>query len=639
MMASLIGFLSGTVAWVLRASWQASLLALLVVAAQWILRGRLTARARCLLWGVVMLRLIAPPLPQARWTLFASLPQRHIAQAAVRKTNPVSIIPQRSEQPVISLPSAEMVPTLISRTVPGAARSARPKLAMLALMVWIIGVVLLGIRILLSSIRLVRSVRRCRPLNDPEVEFLVRDCAVTAGLRHAPPLLAAPHLSGPAITGFFSPRLLLPPELPANFSRAELRLMLLHEFAHLRRRDLQLSWLVSLLAAMHWFNPLLRWALDRLRADCELACDEFVLQLTSPAAPDGQRQTYGHALLRLAERLTQRPHFAAPTALGQIGILEAPRQLHRRIVMIAQFNPASRTFSRTWPVLVAGALLLCGGVLLADAADPSRPKTAVEPGNTVPTPAAVNTWKVNESAAATPRTEPAAPTAGDTFESLAVAGAQLRVRVAEVNLKSKKADFQRIKSIHGQAGVSDAEYEKASTELELAELNLQQEQVNLRIAQLAEKNKVAVPMVGGAAAASANPFEQARAKAAFLRSVNNMKQILIGIQMYAGDHDGKLPQTLREDLKPYLAGQVDALFTNPRAPQMNGTVKMKDDYVYVRPAEKLSDLKDTTTTILLYEAVDAPLDGDGVAVGYADGHVEKRQNLDELKTKAGGKKP
>lgn len=55
------------------------------------------------------------------------------------------------------------------------------------------------------------------------------------------------------------------------------------------------------LRAIHWFNPLLIRAFNLLRADCEMACDEFVLERSSPAARERERHTYGHVLLRLAE--------------------------------------------------------------------------------------------------------------------------------------------------------------------------------------------------------------------------------------------------------------------------------------------------------------------------------------------------
>ena len=390
-------WLSGTFAWVLRTTWQAALLAILVLAAMWLLRQRLTARMRCLMWGIVVLRLLMPPLPQTRWTLFHGVSLVQSSKATVRDIIHVAErqpsqnrTPERESIVIARIADAPLpipAPVAQMRVTP-AVRWSWPGFGTVLLSVWLTGVALFGIRLILASVRLVRLVRRCPVLNDPAIESLAADCAVKAGLPYAPVLLRADHLSGPAVTGLFSPRLLLPRDLLATFSAAELRLMLLHEFAHLRRRDLHLSWLLGVLQAVHWFNPPLRWVFNHLRADCELACDEFVLRLAASNSPDEQGRTYGHALLRLAEKFTQSHPAVSSQSVGQIGILDGPHNLQRRIVMITQFNPASRTLSRTWPVVFVGGLLICSGVLLADAVEPSKPKGAVEAGKVVPPPAA-----------------------------------------------------------------------------------------------------------------------------------------------------------------------------------------------------------------------------------------------------------
>src|SRR5438094_465606 len=66
-------WLTGAFGWLLRATWQAAVLALLVAAAQWLLGRRLSARARCLLWSVVVVRLLLPPLPGWRPAIFPML--------------------------------------------------------------------------------------------------------------------------------------------------------------------------------------------------------------------------------------------------------------------------------------------------------------------------------------------------------------------------------------------------------------------------------------------------------------------------------------------------------------------------------------------------------------------------------------
>src|SRR5437667_11569040 len=87
----------------------------------------------------------------------------------------------------------------------------------------------------------------------------------------------------------------------------------LHELAHLKRHDLEINWLVSVAQALHWFNPLLRLAFARMRADREMACDALALARME----QGEGQRYGETIVKLLEGLV-RP---APTP-GSVGISE-----------------------------------------------------------------------------------------------------------------------------------------------------------------------------------------------------------------------------------------------------------------------------------------------------------------------------
>ncbi|MHC4675343.1 MAG: SUMF1/EgtB/PvdO family nonheme iron enzyme, partial [Planctomycetota bacterium] len=119
-------------------------------------------------------------------------------------------------------------------------------------------------------------------------------------------------------------------------SHHELRHIFLHELAHLKRHDIQLGWLTSLLQVLHWFNPLVWFAFHRMRADRELACDGLVLSAMKADEP----QQYGQTIVNLLERFSQ-PRYLP----GMAGILENKAQLKRRISMIAGFKKNPRRWS------------------------------------------------------------------------------------------------------------------------------------------------------------------------------------------------------------------------------------------------------------------------------------------------------
>ena len=80
--------------------------------------------------------------------------------------------------------------------------------------------------------------------------------------------------------------------------------VLLHETAHLTRRDPLWQVLTDLIRALFWFHPLVWFVVIRLRLEAESACDRHVL--ASGIAPD----RYAHYLLEIVKMLKNRP--AAP---------------------------------------------------------------------------------------------------------------------------------------------------------------------------------------------------------------------------------------------------------------------------------------------------------------------------------------
>ena len=80
----------------------------------------------------------------------------------------------------------------------------------------------------------------------------------------------------PMMWGFFRPVILLPTE--ANSWESErLRAVLLHELAHIQRRDWMIQTIVQITCVVYWFNPLVWVVAHRMRAEVELACDDHVL--------------------------------------------------------------------------------------------------------------------------------------------------------------------------------------------------------------------------------------------------------------------------------------------------------------------------------------------------------------------------
>jgi hypothetical protein len=97
----------------------------------------------------------------------------------------------------------------------------------------------------------------------------------------------------PMLIGAWRSRVIVPVDFESRFSEAERELMLAHERAHLLRHDVFVNAIAAGWLCCFWFNPLLYWAIGRLRLDQELACDAVALARTGAG-----RQCYADALLK-----------------------------------------------------------------------------------------------------------------------------------------------------------------------------------------------------------------------------------------------------------------------------------------------------------------------------------------------------
>jgi len=78
----------------------------------------------------------------------------------------------------------------------------------------------------------------------------------------------------PFVIGLFSPKIYLPTHLPAQ----ERQFIVLHEQAHIKRRDYIVKFVAYLILCLHWFNPLVWLAFLLMSRDMEMSCDERVLR-------------------------------------------------------------------------------------------------------------------------------------------------------------------------------------------------------------------------------------------------------------------------------------------------------------------------------------------------------------------------
>lgn len=356
---------------VCRVSWQAAILVVLIVLAQRLLRNRLTPAWRHALWGLLVVRLVLLWSPHAPWSVFN-------AEQALREQLPRIVqVLQREGAGVAGLTAGPVFDRAVTSgewaggTSEGPSKNSfgtpspmeRPVLSAPTALsgiveqlpwIWLAGALLLLAAMVYQGQRMALRVGRCRLVTDSAVLDLFEGCKERTGVSAWLALAETDRVKSPLLLGAIRPRLLLPDGFIEATPRDQLRHVFLHELAHFRRGDIWTGWLLYLLLAVHWFNPVLWWAARRIQADRELACDAHVL---SKLAYD-DRIEYGHTLLEQFRQF-ERPAWVP----GLAGVLEGTTKLERRLTMITHFKALSR-----WsPLFGVATLLVLGAVSLTDA--------------------------------------------------------------------------------------------------------------------------------------------------------------------------------------------------------------------------------------------------------------------------------
>jgi len=322
--------------WLLWVSIQGSVLIILIVLVQVILRRRLGIRWHYFLWGLLLIRLAMPWLPESKISVFNLVP-RSIQQGRIIESisKPQNARDMGFYLYAESADIQETQPEEVSETLFVRFMRKLPAL-------WLIGVLVMAGYVCVRNINLWLTVKRERPITDQEILDLLEDCKMEMEVQTIIGIVVSDKIKSPALFGFVRPRLLLPQGMLETYGLDELRYVFIHELAHLRQRDIYFGWLMALLQIAHWFNPLMWFAFRRMRTDRELACDGLAISMMDADEPP----RYGQTIVNLLENFSQVRY--VPSVAG---ILEDKSQIERRIKMITKFKKISRT---RW----AGAMLL-----------------------------------------------------------------------------------------------------------------------------------------------------------------------------------------------------------------------------------------------------------------------------------------
>ena len=195
--------------------------------------------------------------------------------------------------------------------------------------------------------------RRCRPLEDEHILALVEQLRGSVGIARRIRVAVSQHISVPGVVGCIWPTMLLPVSMVSGVAAEDLRAILAHELAHVRRYDYLVNFCQMLIEAVFFFNPAVWWISKQIRFEREACCDK------AGVAATGQRIRYAEVLADWAQSFRNANVAAPAIGFGQADDKGGMLERVRRIVVVGH-RPSLRV---SWYV-AAMTLLLSLAVLV-----------------------------------------------------------------------------------------------------------------------------------------------------------------------------------------------------------------------------------------------------------------------------------
>ncbi|MEX2142889.1 MAG: M56 family metallopeptidase [Pirellulales bacterium] len=342
------------------------------------------------LWLLVLLKLVVPPLPvwKSAWLDQWFVGQRTIveeptandavrtAASARRSTNTASrprsgisarvmevLVTQSKDAATIDqrnvvqpgsasatdeTPSAAVQPLAERRNAPQIATAAWDLAQPALLSLWALGAIIAIARHLRRVVRLRRVLTASTPPPQSFAQDLAVECrALGIGIPH---VRLCTGLPCPMVIALPRATLLWPATLDRRLAATAMRAVLLHELAHLKRRDHLTAWLEVAVVCLWWWHPVVWWVRRELREYAELACDAWVIA----QMPD-DRTRYAKTLVDVCEFIS----LAKPATAPAVGMARGNRRsFERRLHMILRQRIAAKIPFIAWLSILCAALLV-----------------------------------------------------------------------------------------------------------------------------------------------------------------------------------------------------------------------------------------------------------------------------------------
>jgi beta-lactamase regulating signal transducer with metallopeptidase domain len=191
------------------------------------------------------------------------------------------------------------------------------------------------VRVAVGLLQLRKLRASCTPIDVDVLDPALRKTLQEFQTVRSVALCQSDRLQVPTAIGFVKPAVVIPSWAMQELSTPELNAILLHELAHLRRRDDWTNLAQKILKALLFFHPAVWWIENQLTLEREMACDDAVLAETA------NPRDYAQCLIAMAEKSFMR----RSVALAQAAV-NRMRHMSQRVSQILDANRPGAT--RVW---------------------------------------------------------------------------------------------------------------------------------------------------------------------------------------------------------------------------------------------------------------------------------------------------
>src|SRR5438132_501786 len=160
---------------------------------------------------------------------------------------------------------------------------------------WMVGVLLLSVRLMFGWIRAHRIATRDAAEATAEWQRVAGRLAHALRIRGAIRLLESAAVEVPTVIGWLRPVVLLPVATLSGLSTEQMEMVLAHELAHIRRHDFFVNLMQAVVETLLFYHPAVWWLSGRIRVEREHCCDDVAVAVC------GNPLLYARALTRLEE--------------------------------------------------------------------------------------------------------------------------------------------------------------------------------------------------------------------------------------------------------------------------------------------------------------------------------------------------